>query len=148
MATTPKHNIYYPTTSDLITPLANKFASLANSVDAAITAAVGSDTGWVDLTLESGYTAGTINPAYRVINGIVYWRGRLNKTVASAGSTPFSVPSPARPRDNTSSIMDIGSTTNFARMALTTGGGCTVVASVTTFSNLSLGGIPPYPSYV
>lgn len=54
------------------------------------------DTGWVRLTLASGWTAAANwpSPAYRVKNGVVFLRGRLNAT-AAAGTTMFTLPANA-----------------------------------------------------
>lgn len=39
MATTPKHSIYYPVSTDQIAPIENLFATLASSIEAAVEAA-------------------------------------------------------------------------------------------------------------
>lgn len=78
MATTPTHNIYYPTTSDQISPLASKFASLATSVDTALTNAKLQDTGWQSLTLGDANLSGVA--AYRRWGNITCLNINVNGT--------------------------------------------------------------------
>lgn len=102
MATTPR-GIVYPTVGTSLTPLANHFAALATSTDAAITA-VGADTGWVNLSsfLTGGFT-GTLTG--RKVGQVVTLRTNdLTGSIASSTSATTvttSLPVEWRPNENT-----------------------------------------------
>ena len=62
-----------------------------------------SDTGWVGLSLTTGWTAQTPDvPGYRVINNVLYLRGRLDATTGAGTAILTAVlPAAARPAANT-----------------------------------------------
>lgn len=67
------------------------------------TLSVGQDTGWVNITsgFASGFTTGSTpgQLAYRVLNGIVHWRGGVNGTIPTGAYTTVvtGIPAEARP---------------------------------------------------
>lgn len=81
------------------------------------------DTGWITLTLSSGWSAEDGDVAqYRIRAGVVYFRGRLNATTA-ASTQPFTAPLPVGARPSREQAVLLG----------TTGGaGVSFVMTVTT----------------
>lgn len=108
--------------------------------------ALRADTGWVYPNLNTGWTATSgETPAYRVVNGIAYWRGRASSTGANA--TPFfpALPAAVRPTSQIIFWIDNGSGTTLDRARLTTAGVFENLGGALVRTNWNIGGCPPYP---
>jgi len=101
-ANTSPDNITYPVSTDQVSPLESVFATLAASVQTALTTlkarvtAIEADTGWVDITISPGFAANSVDerPQVRRKNGIVYSKGLFASTGMSAngGHTVGTIP--------------------------------------------------------
>jgi hypothetical protein len=120
--------------------------ALATAVDTHL-----ADTGWVAITLNTGITTNTVNPAYRVIAGVVYFRGDFKGTgTFPAGGGPYTIvaiggiPTSARPAQN----MEIPtvSTGGFSGLLLfVTDGSVTFLNGPTAAGNMSFANGSGYP---
>lgn len=89
MATTA-NGLPYPVGTDRVADGDDAIRALAEALDPA----------WVVLGLNATFSArpGSLVPAYRVIAGVVYLRGQIQKTTNLAtGDAPLTFPIPARP---------------------------------------------------
>lgn len=97
------------------------------------------DSGWVDVTIKSGFAMqGTEKPQVRNLNGVIYSRGGWNSTAISANGTFVvgTVPAGYRP------------TQNVLQQAGTQGGGTTAVFFVAATGDVSIRTGPTVPSYM
>lgn len=107
------------------------------------------DTGWQDLTpYSTGWTTeGTDTPQYRVLNGLLQFRGRIDAT-AGAGNLPFTNALPASARPSRDTPFLLGTTAGTAA-TFSIGIGANGVITVFKFGNvvndLALAGAPGIP---
>ena len=108
------------------------------------------DTGWVDVSVASGYTA-SVPVQVRSKFGIVYWRGSVNKatawsssyqTVIPAANIPLWAFAPRNSAD-TASKLHLGSA-GVTAIALLNSTGVAVALSTTTGSAVNLKGLSGY----
>lgn len=107
-----------------------------------------SDTGWQDLTpFNTGWTTeGSDTPQYRVLNGSLVFRGRIDATVG-AGTLPFVNPLPAgaRPSRDTGIFVGVtsGATPTHFVFAVSAAGVITVFKGSSAVNDLALTGVTP-----
>ncbi len=107
------------------------------------------DTGWLDIgTYNTGWsTEGTDTPQYRVLNSLLYFRGRIDATT-TASNTPFTValPANARPSRDTPIMLGETSGSNVNRVVqIGANGVITVFKSGAVVNDLALAGISGIP---
>lgn len=108
-----------------------------------------SDTGWLTLgTYNTGWsTEGTDIPQYRVLNRVLYLRGRIDAT-SSAVNVPFTAPLPvgARPSRNTPFMLPETSGSGATRVTQVGADGViTVFKYGAAVNDLALAGVPAIP---
>lgn len=82
--------------SSPVTPIQGPLNAMATALNNYLK---GNDTGWVQLNLNSGWTA-AVPVAYRKLNGVVYLSGQLYYASAPATIAAFSLPAGVRPAGN------------------------------------------------
>lgn len=100
------------------------------------------DSGWVALTLGTGWTG---SAQYRVINNVVYLRGRVTRTSGS-DTTILTLPAAVRPSATLSCLMRAGAPASPAINAgISTNGGVVVSGAYSTGTAAELESLPPFP---
>lgn len=107
------------------------------------------DTGWQGIgSYNTGWsTEGSDAPQYRVRNGVLYFRGRIDAT-AAAVNTPFTVALPPAARPSRDTPFLLGSTSGTAAtfvMNVGTNGVITVFKGSNIVNDLALAGTPGIP---
>ena len=78
------------------------------------------DSGWINASLINGFSTGSVAPAYRLLNNVVYIRG--NVTGGSAGSAAFTLPVGYRPATESNFANQIYGTGTFVYITVDTAG--------------------------
>lgn len=108
------------------------------------------DTGWQNLpAYNTGWsTEGSDTPQYRVLNGVLYFRGRIDAT-SGAVQEPFTaaLPTGTRPSRDMPVLVGVtsGGTPSHFVVVVGANGNITVFKGANVVADLALAGIPPIP---
>lgn len=148
MALTDPDNIWTPDSGDDYA-LTVDLAAMADTIQTVLTDIHGEelDTGWVPFgAFNSGWTQtpSTISPGYRVLNKVLYLRGRVSGTLSS-GSVIFNTVLPAFARPSYTHEILVSGTDALVYNGSINASGQVTVAHGTTANDIllsSFGGVP------
>ncbi|MBS4460848.1 pyocin knob domain-containing protein [Lactococcus petauri] len=98
------------------------------------------DTPWEDVEVMNGFTSGTFPLQYRIYNGNIYLRGRINTVTTKAGVMVQFGKIPIAISNQHEWYGGVISTTNQVRMILAPTGALTLVATVNMGNNFQISG--------